>query len=137
MKEAQDIIKNGDSHTNGGFNCRVSGGDSSENLQGARGEIYSRRFAGWELADGMIMEGKIFSIMFPTIFNESPTWQKARVQKDGDAWCCVGYTFENLQESDNYAFGDTRSEAIENYGNLMKKRNKDSGFVPNTTPWRN
>lgn len=39
--------------------------------------------------------------------------------KDGNAWCCVGAGFENLQESDNYSFGETRAEAIENYGKLM------------------
>lgn len=34
---------------------------------------------------------------------------------DGNAYCVVGPEFVNLQESDCYAFGDTREEAIANY----------------------
>ena len=38
-----------------------------------------------------------------------------KVIPDGNAYCCVGEGFVNLQESDNYAFGDTFEEAIENF----------------------
>lgn len=46
---------------------------------------------------------------------------RIRVFKDGAAWCCVGEGFKDLQESDNYAFGDTRDEAIAAYGKIMQK----------------
>ncbi|WP_042372679.1 hypothetical protein [Bacteroides neonati] len=38
-----------------------------------------------------------------------------KVIPDGNTYCCVGEGFVNLQESDNYAFGDTFEEAIENF----------------------
>lgn len=38
-----------------------------------------------------------------------------KVMKDGDFFCCIGEGFVNLQESDNYAFGDTFEDAISNY----------------------
>lgn len=38
---------------------------------------------------------------------------------DGNAYCVVGPQFVSFDESDSYAFGDTREEAIANYG--MKK----------------
>lgn len=34
---------------------------------------------------------------------------------DGNAYCVVGPEFVDLQESDCYAFGDTREQAIANY----------------------
>ena len=34
---------------------------------------------------------------------------------DGDSYCVVGPDFVHLQESDCYAFGDTREQAIANY----------------------
>ena len=35
--------------------------------------------------------------------------------QDGDAYCVVGPEFVDLEESDCYAFGDTREQAIANY----------------------
>lgn len=46
-------------------------------------------------------------------------WWKIKVEKDGNEFCCHGLDFTNLQESENYAFGDTFKEAIDNYGKLM------------------
>ena len=48
-------------------------------------------------------------------------WKKenSKVFQDGNEWCCIGIDFEDLQASDNYAFGETREAAIENYGKLM------------------
>ena len=46
-------------------------------------------------------------------------WWNIKVEKDGDEFCCHGLDFANLQESDNYAFGTTFENAIENYGKLM------------------
>lgn len=37
------------------------------------------------------------------------------VVQDGSAWCCYGPGFINLQESDNFAFGDTEEQAIQLY----------------------
>jgi hypothetical protein len=34
---------------------------------------------------------------------------------DGDSYCVVGPDFVDLEESDCYAFGDTREQAIANY----------------------
>lgn len=34
---------------------------------------------------------------------------------DGDQYCCVGPDFSSTEESDCYAFGATRDEAIANY----------------------
>lgn len=34
---------------------------------------------------------------------------------DGDQYCCVGPEFVSTEESDRYAFGSTREEAIANY----------------------
>lgn len=44
-----------------------------------------------------------------------------KVMPDGNAFCCVGEGFINLQESDNYAFGNTFEEAIENFKALGKE----------------
>lgn len=38
-----------------------------------------------------------------------------KVMPDGNAFRCVGEGFINLQESKNYAFGETFEEAISNY----------------------
>ncbi len=35
---------------------------------------------------------------------------------DGDQYCVVGPQFVRMEESDCYAFGATRDEAIANYG---------------------
>lgn len=48
-------------------------------------------------------------------------WYWALMVQDGEAWICYGVGFEDLQASDNYAFGDTREEAIANYGDKMKE----------------
>ncbi|MFD2921986.1 hypothetical protein ACFS6H_19860 [Terrimonas rubra] len=42
-------------------------------------------------------------------------WWKIQVEKDGNEFCCHGLDFVNLQESTNYAFGKSFSEAISNY----------------------
>lgn len=39
---------------------------------------------------------------------------------DGGAWVCCGESFINMQESENFAFGDTEQEAINNYILLFK-----------------
>jgi hypothetical protein len=46
-------------------------------------------------------------------------WWKIKVEKDGNAFCCHGLDFKDLQSSNNYAFGDTFEEAISNYESVM------------------
>lgn len=46
-------------------------------------------------------------------------WWKIKVEKDGDMYCCHGLDFINLQESDNYAFGETFESAIKEYSKVI------------------
>jgi len=39
---------------------------------------------------------------------------------DGDSYCVVGPKFVSVEESDCYAFGKTREQAIANYAARMK-----------------
>lgn len=134
---AQDIFKNPQALGGefcGGFNSRVHG--QSQLGQYDRGD----RMQGFWKAEDMILAGEIyFTVPFPHppchghAFEYGATWVcntcernhldkpwwNIRVQKDGNAWCCIGEDFQNLQESENYAFGDTRDAAIEAYGKLM------------------
>jgi len=135
MDTAQDIIKGPSDVSFAGFNRRISGETSCNGIIG-------RMYAGWTLADDMIRKGKLFSVhnfhhshgdCSGFAFQSGGTWVcntcnrshldrpwwVIKVLKDGNAWCCIGEGFENLQESENYAFGDTREEAIKNYGDLM------------------
>lgn len=140
MQTYQDIfgLENWNAHVSGGFNSRVFGDTHSQMFQGpSRFE----RQQGWWLADEMIREGKIyFTHPFPhgscksKAFTYGGTWAcndcnrdhldkpwwNVRVFKDGTSFCVVGQGFENLQESDNYAFGDTKEEALDNYFQTMK-----------------
>lgn len=123
----------------GGFNSRVHG---VERLAAADGPMRFERGQGWDKADEMIRTGNIYFIYpFPhgqckqTGFVYGGTWacntcrtdgfQKPwwaiRVMKDGSAWCVTGEGFEDLQSSANYAFGDTREEALSAYAELMNR----------------
>ncbi|MEE8423856.1 MAG: hypothetical protein V3S49_04890 [Thermodesulfobacteriota bacterium] len=138
MKYAQDYIK-GDRHDMAGFNNRIMGSVYNEVFKYPHN--YDM-FSGWEIAGKMIADGKIY---FLHNFHNSHSgctgyafqyggfwvcntcrkksvddkWWIIKVYKDGNAWCCVGEDFEDLQTSGNYAFGDTREEAIKNYGDIM------------------
>jgi len=46
-------------------------------------------------------------------------WWKIQVKKDGDCFCCHGLDFQDLQSSNNYAFGSTFEESISNYESVM------------------
>lgn len=46
-------------------------------------------------------------------------WWKIKVEKDGNAFCCHGLDFQDLQSSNNYAFGYTFEDAISNYEKVM------------------
>lgn len=138
---AQDVFAPNsiDGHFAGGFNSRVQGVELSST---AEGPYRFERGQGWWKADEMIRAGRIYFIHpFPhgrcefTGFVYGGTWacngcnsdgfQKpwwaVRVMKDGDAWCVFGEGFEDLQASSNYAFGDTREEALKAYAELMNR----------------
>lgn len=121
-----------------GFNRRVYGSTYLEAFQ------YPHEFqdvylnAGYRLADKLIDQGKIYYVhnfhhldcrrggyAFQYggfwVCNdcggsnlENEKW-KIKVFKDGNNYCCVGLGFENLQESSNYGFGDTKEDAIKDY----------------------
>lgn len=144
FKTAQDVLPlHFAGSTYAGFNRRVYGEANWADAFRYQAERFDRDMnAGWEAADKMIREGKIFYVHnFHSIECHSKhhafqyggfwvcngcgnkgvdkPWWTIKVMQDGNAWCCVGDGFINLQESDNYAFGDTREEAIENYGRAM------------------
>ena len=109
LKYAQDFLPDTASgEACGGFNTRVLGYSFSECMDGisAPSERWGQRCAGWTLADKMIREGKIFS----RIKTKNGDIE-FKCFPDGDSWCCVGYGFVNLQESNNYCFGNTYIEA--------------------------
>ena len=45
---------------------------------------------------------------------------KIIIEKDGNEWICYDENFVNLQESDNYAFGENPIEALKKYMVLNK-----------------
>jgi len=138
LKMAQDILTNPMAMGGewcGGFNSRILGDTYSESI----GVGDRERLCGWVSADDMIKEGRLFyRHIFPhgcgthsfsyggmQVCNscnrdrlEKPWWA-IKVYKDGDAWCVVGLGFEDLQSSDNYAFGGTKDEALSAYQGLF------------------
>lgn len=146
---AQDILKNSAGSVGAGFNRRISGMSYTTAFQYPHERGDQDMVAGWEKADELIKNGKIFYVHnFHKL--ECPNghaflyggtyacntcqrdhldkeWWKVKVMKDGNAWCCVGNGFVGLQESDNYAFGDTRDAAIQSYGELMVAQQAEKG----------
>lgn len=142
---AQDLFDVG-GEWGAGFNTRISGWDYQE-ANGYPAYPSADRASGWQRADQMIEAGKIYyyhrfrhiargevcnGYAFPYggtfVCNEcgwkdlKKPWMAVKVYKDGNAWCCIGTPFINLQASDNYAFGDTREEALNKYEALMHER---------------
>ena len=137
MKTAQDYLnENCSGRVRGGFNQRIQG------YSMPTGQGVTEEFQGWCKADEMIKAGKIY---YTHTFSHNCTalsflyggshvcnacgngrlekpWWDIKLMKDGEAWFCVGEGFINLQESDNYAFGDTKKEALDNYYNLMSSQ---------------
>lgn len=137
-KTGQDYIKNGRGSDLCGFNNRIFGESYTDVF---RHPHNYDMLAGWNLADKMIADGRAFyqhnfhnshdgcrghafSYGGAWVCNDcggdklDRPWWIIKVMKDGNAWCCIGEDFINLQESECYAFGDTREEAIKNYGDL-------------------
>jgi hypothetical protein len=144
LKLSHDVMPRGGGEAGCGFNSRIHGKSHREATANIpHGLRYSAYSAGWELADKMIREGKLYYVhnfhnshecsghAFPyggkfvcetCTFPGGPTlekpWWTIKCYPDGNAWCCVGADFEDLQASDCFAFGDTREEAIKNYGDI-------------------
>ena len=122
-----------------GFSIRINGGTYSDMTE--HSDWRDGKSVGWESADKLISEGKIFFVYpfkcerssCPTRFQyggfwacnscnthiDTPEWWKIKVIKDGNQYCCIGTGFINLQESDNYGFGNTFNDAIEDYRQKM------------------
>jgi hypothetical protein len=115
MKTAQDYLSlDSGGECFGGFNSRLYGESWSKAVSGSpQGSVWAQRNAGWNLADSMIKSGKIYSKT--TVKDKEITF---KCFADGDEFCCVGEGFENLQESNNYAFGDCFDSAVVNFGLL-------------------
>lgn len=124
-------------HVAGGFNARIQGEEIHSAIRGA---YRWEREQGWWAADKKIAAGKVYFVHpFPHGKCRTPgfiyggtwacnecnsdgfqkPWWKVRVMKDGTVWCVVSEGFEDLQASSNYAFGDTKQEALDAYAALM------------------
>ena len=144
LKFAQDLIKTNNTNVLGGFNTFISGMSAPKLSEyGDRSEWYSR-LQGYEYAEKMAKEDGIaftnpfkcgsskncYPFEYGGFFvcnscgNKSvdKEWWKIQVERDGNEYCCHGLDFINLQESENYAFGETFKIAIDNYEILMLKK---------------
>jgi len=112
MKLAQDYLsEHCGGECRGGFNARLYDESWAKAVSGApQGNAWAARNAGWHMADSMIKQGQVFSVI--KIRGNDFVF---KCFADGDKFCCVGEGFVNLQESDNYAFGDSFDEAIINF----------------------
>jgi hypothetical protein len=138
LKTAQYLIKTHNPSVACGFNMFIHG-DKAPTFNG---EYYDAgpRSVGYDIAREMAEENGIafkhnfgcscghYSFMYGGFFvcngcgkkGCDEKWWEIQVEKDGDQFCCHGLDFENLQESDNYEFGETFNQAIKNYGEKMK-----------------
>ncbi len=145
LKFADQVLKPGSSGSiYGGFNSRILGHSYTETLSGLTWGI-GDTIAGWSLADKMVRAGKLYAVRnfhqsheckghaFPYggsfvcnncgLSGLAKEWWTIKCFPDGNAWCCVGPDFEDLQASDCFAFGGSYDEAIKTYGDLMVSRN--------------
>lgn len=146
MQTAQEILGQKNVPLFGGFHARITGYEYNDAFYHDSQRFDHSRVQGWNIADDMIRKGKIF---YKHNFHKSHSdcnkgyaflyggfwvcntcrnqdvdepWWNIKVYADGNAFCCIGEGFEDLQASDNFAFGDTFDEAIKNYGELMQNR---------------
>lgn len=145
LRTADELLKNPtylSGHYLSAFNDRLYGESYGDTV----GYPHPPRAAGdrangWNKADEMIGKGlvyyrHIFSHGCKTLSfsyggthvcntcgrsNLDKPWWNIRVQMDGDQYCVTGEGFIDLMESDNFAFGKTKKEALENYENKMNK----------------
>ncbi len=139
LKLEQDLIKTHNSSVSAGFNMFIYG--YSQPLHTEYYDHYPR-YQGYSFAKEMAKKGEIaFTYNFKCkcggypfqyggfwVCNEcggknvDEYWWKIKVEKDGNEFCCHGLDFINLQKSENYAFGKTFNEAIDNYEKLMSNK---------------
>lgn len=143
MKYAQDLIKANNPQIYAGFNAFLFGWKSPKSSEyGDKSEWYAH-LQGYQYAEKMAKENGI-AFIHPFKCSQSEScfpfqyggyfvcntcghkdvdrdWWEIQVEKDGNAFCCHGVNFVNLQESDNYAFGDTFEESIVNYRKTILK----------------
>lgn len=139
LKYAQDLIKTSNSSIDCGFNMFINGESEPKCTDGYH-DFYARS-EGWLYAKELAKEGKIafthkfrcrcggYPIMYGGFWccnscggkSVDMEWWKIKVEKDGNSYCCHGLDFENIMESENYAFGDTFEQAIDNYESIMRK----------------
>ena len=143
LKHAQELIK-ANTSVMCGFNTFIDGDNEPKNNEyGDKSEWYAR-LQGYKYAEKMAKENGIaftyrfkcekssdcYPFKYGGFFvcnscgnkNVDKDWWKIKVEKDGNEYCCHGLDFINLQESENFAFGKTFEEAINNYGELMSKK---------------
>lgn len=142
---AQDLISTNNSSVIAGFNMFINGHPPITFADGYH-DAYDR-MQGYDYASMMAENSGIaFIYPFKCGGNESchpfqyggffvcnscgqegvdKEWWKIQVEKDGNEFFCHGLDFENLQESENYAFGKTYDEAISNYHKLMITQSND------------
>lgn len=142
LKYSRELIKVNNSSVHAGFDMFINGHreitfadgyyDAYERIQGYS---YAKKMA---KEDGIAFihpfkcrENNCFPFQYGGFFvcnhcgmkDVDKDWWKIKVEKDGNEYCCHGLDFINLQESNNYAFGKTFDQAVENYGKLMISNN--------------
>ena len=143
LKTAQDLIKTSNSSVSAGFNMFIYGYDYP--LHNEYHDHVARQ-QGFDYAKEMAENGEIsFTHKFKCECGDIPfqyggfwvcnscgtkhaekDWWEIKVEKDGNEFCCHGLDFEDLQSSNNYAFGKTFSEAINNYEDVMRALTKEN-----------
>lgn len=141
---AQDLIKTHNTSVICGFNQFIKG-EQCPTFNDGYYDAYER-IQGWEFAknlaktDGIAFRNRFrckcgsYPIMYGGSFccnhcgrnDVAEKWWEIIVEKDGQMFCCHGLDFINLQESYNYAFGDTFELAIEAYEKVMIDLNNKS-----------
>lgn len=139
LKYAQDLIKTSSVHVNCGFNQFIGGADEPKKSDYGSHEQWYAELQGYEYAKDMAKRSGIaFTHKFKCgcggyafqyggfwVCNKcgnkgvDKEWWKIKVEKDGNQFCCHGLDFEDLQSSNNYAFGETFETAINNYEQQM------------------
>lgn len=141
LQYAQDFFEHAGGQFGGGFNSFVRGHDYDEAVSRETYDI-GARINGWRRAEKLWDEGKLFAVhrfrhlsyggpeicngyAFPYggnwvcntcgCKNLDKPWWTIKHMMDGNAHFVHGMGFENLQESDNFAFGATKQEALDNY----------------------
>jgi hypothetical protein len=143
LKYAQDLIK-ASSSVNCGFNSFINGHSQPKRSDYGCVSEWGLITQGYDFARKMAEDNGIafthvfkckqdgcFPFQYGGFFvcnacgnkDVNKEWWKIQVEKDGNEFCCHGLDFENLQESNNYAFGETFEQAIINYGILMRNLN--------------